>query len=170
MTDQVVPLDVRPPGIPDEIGMPTIMQAVREHLLGAEAIHVSLLLNITIQQFYALVKTRAWQHLQFQFRDEFVATTGSRMTRLESMVMDKLESMIETGITCYGTNKQGETFEYQREISPKELVSIGLMIGDANKRIDRLREGDVSRKKFDAGKWMRKLEEKVVDAQSERVA
>ncbi len=170
ITERIPVVEIRPPWIPPEIDMATIVQAVREHLLGADIQRVTLMLNVSVQQFHQIVKTRAWQTLQFQFRDEFLATTGSRMTRLESMIIDKLESMIDTGITCWGTNKQGETFEYHREMSPKELVSIGLMLSDTNKRLDRLREGDLTRKTFDAKNWMAKLEAKVIDVSTEKAA
>ncbi len=148
----------RPPQVPDSVPDPVLIQAARDYLLGEDPQKVALMLDVSVQQFYAIVRTPQWRYLQNQFRDEFLATTGSRLIRLESKLIDKIEEYVDGGITCWATTKDGEAYSYQREITPKEAVSIALMLNDTNKRLDNLREGDATRKKFDAAKLVRDLE------------
>ncbi len=69
-------------------------------------------------------------------------------------MLDKLEVYIDDGIPAVTQ----EGVEYVRQISPKEAVAIAGMLQESNKRLDKMREGDATRKSFDSAEWRRRLE------------
>jgi hypothetical protein len=133
----------------------------------AKRINVAVMLGVQLNvSVYSIVKTAEWRHLQVQFRDEFLATTGNRMVRIEQKLLDKIESYIDNGIDA--VSMTGE--HYTRHISPKEAVAIASMLGDTNKRLDRIREGEISRKTFDAADWRQAASHRIHSQQDDRRA
>jgi hypothetical protein len=154
----------RPAKIPAEVTDGQIVTAVRAFLYGEKHADIAVMLGVTDQLLHSIVRTAEWRHLQVQFRDEFLATTGNRMVRIEQKLLDKIESYIDDGIDA--VSMTGE--HYIRQLAPKEAVAIAAMLGDTNKRLDRIREGEISRKTFDAVSWRQKLEaiaEKTIEAE-----
>jgi hypothetical protein len=158
MTAEVTALIARPHLVPQDCPDAILLQAVREFMLGAEYQAVATMLGVQVVNVHRIVRSPEWRHLQNQFRDEFIASTTPRTVRIENMLLDKIEEYVENGITCWFTDKEGQPQSYSREITPKEAVSIALMFNETNKRLDRLREGDTSRKKFDSAKLIGELE------------
>lgn len=160
----------RPAKIPAEVTDPQIVTAVRAFLYGEKDLQVAAMLAIDVRTLYSVIRSAEWRHLQLQFRDEFLATTGNRMVRIEQKLLDKIEGYIDDGIDA--VSMTGE--HYTRQLAPKEAVAIAAMLGDTNKRLDRIREGEISRKTFDYAEHKRKLEAiaaKAIDAEVvERVA
>src|SRR4051812_1098912 len=136
----------RPSRIPAEVTDSEIVTAVRAFLYGETHDKVAVMLGVTDQLLHSIIRTAEWRHLQVQFRDEFLATTGNRMVRIEQKLLDKIEGYIDNGIDAISMT--GE--HYTRQLAPKEAVAIAAMLGDTNKRLDRIREGEISRKTFDA--------------------
>jgi hypothetical protein len=154
----------RPARIPAEVTDPQIVTAVRAFLYGEKHADIAVMLGVTDQLLHSIVRTAEWRHLQVQFRDEFLATTGNRMVRIEQKLLDKIEGYIDEGIPAISMT--GE--RYTRQLAPKECVALASMLSDTNKRLDRIREGEISRKTFDAADWRRKLESiaaKAIDAE-----
>jgi hypothetical protein len=150
---QIVPL-TRPPQIPPEVSDAEVLEAVRDYLFGTPHHEIELRLAVPHQTFTAILRTGAWRLLQNQFRDEFVATTGGRLIRLQQKLLDKLEGYIDDGIAAY-TN-DGE--KYTRSLSPKEACGIAQVLSEENKRIDKLKDGDIDRRSFNAREHQQRLE------------
>ncbi len=160
----------RPFGLPESVSDQLLLDVVRDYLLGERDKYCALKFGIDTHLFYEITKTVQWRFLQNQFRDEFLATTGGRLIRIEQKILDKLVEYIDDGVEA--VSMEGNV--YIRQISPKEAVQIAAMVGDANKRLDKLREGDATRKTFDASEWKRRLERLAaateVEGESERTA
>lgn len=182
MTDLVVntPLQ-RPALIPEHISDAALMECVRDFLHGEAYEICATRMEVTLQQFHSVIRTRQWQTLQVMYAEEFRATTGGRLVRIENELLNRVENCITAGVKCIGYRKnedgQMEPYEFTRDLTPKELVSIGLFVGESNKRLDRLKEGDVSRKTFNRQEQIARLEAaaaamtaKTVDGESQRVA
>ena len=153
--EQVFP---RPEQVPAQVGNAEIVQVVRAFLYGERYEVCATMLGVSIQEFHSLIRGAQWRELQNQFRDEFLATTGNRLVRLEQKVLDKIEKFIDDGVDSIAIYKD-EIQHYHREISPREASVIARTLAETNKRIDKIREGDINRKKFDFAERIRKLEQ-----------
>jgi hypothetical protein len=154
VVEQVFP---RPPRIPDDVSNQDIIAVVRAFLYGERFDVCATMLKVDHNNFLAITRGSHWRDLQNQFRDEFLQTTGNRLVRLEQKVLDKIEKYLDDGVEAVGFNKDGPV-NYTRDLSPREAAVIARTLAETNKRIDKIREGDVSRKKFDFAERLRSLE------------
>ena len=165
----------RPKGIPDHISAEQLVESVRGWLMGDSPAKTAENLDLSIPKLFALQRSPDWRTLMNFCRDEFQLTVSARMVRIENKLLDKIEDYVDHGITQMGQTKTGETYEYHREITPKEAVSIALMMNEVNKRVDKVRNQDATRKTFDSRTLIQKLEkmariaeEKEIDGSSTR--
>ncbi len=168
-------LVARPYGIADDVSDARIMNAVREYMMGAEPKEIAQSLGLSGMDFYAVTRSANWRTLQNHFIEEFKATTGSRLVRLESMVIDKLENQIRNGVEHMTTDENGVVYKHVRSMTPKEYVSVGLMLDTMNKRIDRNTQTDrTGRNRFNAKNVLKELEQfaraKTIDGEASREA
>src|SRR6266568_1960954 len=138
----------RPPFVPSEVSNADVIAVVRAFLYGEKYEVCAAMLQVSIQQFHHLIRGAHWRELQNQFRDEFLATTGNRLVRLEQKVLDRLEGFLDDGVEGVVTGKEGVVEHYTRQLSPREAAVIARTLAETNKRIDKFRE-DPSRKSFD---------------------
>ena len=150
--------DFRPPTIPPEISSEELIEAVRDFLHGDAYLKVAEKLHITVPALQSIQRGRQWRELQNFVRDEFMLGMGSRMLRIENKLLDKIEGYVDDGLEVVGQTAEGEEFRYQRQLTPKECVSVALMMNEVNKRIDKVKTGDATRKTFDPEGWLKKLE------------
>ena len=127
---------------------------VRAFLYGEKHAVCAALLNVSEAVFYHVCRGPHWRELQNQFRDEFLNTTGNRLIRLEQKVMNQIEDFLDNGVD--GVSQTGQ--HYNRGLSPREAAVIARTLAETNKRIDKIREGDVTRKTFNFADRIRSLE------------
>jgi len=148
----------RPKGIPDHISAEVLVEAVRGWLMGDEPRTTAEALDINTQTLIALQRSPDWRTLMNFCRDEFQLTVGARMVRIENKLLDKIEDYVDHGCTLTFVDEKGRLHETSREITPKEAVSIALMMNEVNKRVDKVRNQDATRKTFDPVGLIAKLE------------
>ena len=148
----------RPPHVPDSISAEQLVTAVQGWILGDSIEKVALQLDVSRNMLSNIQRTSEWRAIQNFCRDEFMLTTGSRLMRIENKLLDKIEGYVDEGIEVVTRNEDGDEFRHHRQITPKEAVSIALMMNEVNKRVDKCKAGDVTRKTWDPETWLRTLE------------
>jgi hypothetical protein len=164
----------RPPHIPAEVSNAEVVQVARSFLYGEKYEVCALALKVGIQEFHSLIRGGQWRELLNHLRDEFLATTGNRLVRLEQKILEQIEGYIDDGVEGVYFTKEGGAEHYTRKLSPREAAVIARTHMETNKRLDRLREGDPTRKTFDFQGRLKALERaanaKTVEGEAERAA
>lgn len=157
----------RPKGIPDHVSAEQLVEAVQGWILGDTPDQVATKLDISRSHLITLQRTADWREIQNFVRDEFMLGTGARLMRIEHKLLDKIETSLDNGIEVVSYNDAGDEFRHHRQMTPKEMVSVALMMNEVNKRVDKAKSGDVTRKTFDPDGWRRILE-KAAKAMNEK--
>lgn len=166
-----------PPQVPVSTPPENLLAAVRGWLSnGDDAAKTAFILNMDPKLVWQMTLTPQWLWLAAQHRDEYVVTQAPKYQRLENKFLAKLEDYADHGVTIFYTDKEGQPRSYQRELTPKEVISATLMLNEQNKRIDRIATGEGGKERFNQKKVLEKLEKlaskidaKEIDGESERV-
>ncbi len=158
-----------PPGVPVETSPDTLVRAARDWLLGEDNARIAVLLKVDASKMWGITNSPQWSWLASNFRDEYVATQGGKYQRLENKFLTKLEEYADDGLTVFYTDKEGQPRSYQRELTPKEVISATLMLNEQNKRIDRLAGGDADKNKFNQQATLKRLEKLAQKLESKEI-
>ncbi len=148
----------RPPAVPDHISAEQLVTAVQGWILGDSIEKVALQLDVSKNVLSGIQRCPEWRAIQNFCRDEFMLTTGSRMMRIENKLLDKIEGYVDEGVEVVTRDEDGNEYRHHRQMTPKEMVSVALMMNEVNKRVDKGKAGDVTRKSWDPEGWLRTLE------------
>ena len=136
------------------------MTAVQGWILGDSIEKTCLQLDISRNALSGIQRTSEWRAIQNFCRDEFMLTTGGRLMRIPRTSCSTRSRAMSMRASRCGDAQRG-----RRRVpatiarsTPKEAVSIALMMNEVNKRVDKCKAGDVTRKTWDPETWLRTLE------------
>jgi hypothetical protein len=147
----------RPPSVKAEIPDSLLIEAARAYMNGEKKEVVAQTLGMEVQAFNNVVKSAAWRMLCAPMGEELLLAKEQVNNRLESMLADHIQSLLEDGIKTTYEDKDGRLKTFWRALLPKELAQLGAVISDNRKWIEAAKAKDPHKPINDLGELAAKL-------------